>query len=295
MTQIPSPSVCRGPNIVRGGFQLSPDLFCFLLPEPMSGAHSHVTYKTRSTQKRSDQALEPIWLVSCRAVGFWFSIWFRCHMMHTGSKTLFFERHNPLLYHAWSMGRRCARHAEDPGNSTNRKSNLTGFMCNWAAYWNKRGPVPLHWVLIPGPSQATGAGWREFFLWTDKRMLRISLLIKHVSNIFLNSALFTSIFTGEQSSSSSSSFLVLCYVSPGMSSPSVEQHETGKYVDHAVRKIQTQRGTHSSKRRSAGGVKPHLYHWPCQLKKKCWCRGCYFWKPAQTAASVTHPLVSLNL
>lgn len=210
-------------------------------------------------------------------------------------KHFFFERHNPLLYHAWSMGRRCARHAEDPGNSTNRKSNITGFMCNWAAYWNKRGPVQLHRVLIPGPSQATGAGWREFFLWTDKMMLRISLLIKHVSNIFLNSALFTSIFTGEQSSSSSSSFLVLCYVSPGMSSPSVEQHETGKYVDHAVRKIQTQRGTHSSKRRSVSGVKPHLYHWPCQLKKKCWCRGCYFWKPAQTAASVTHPLVSLNL
>lgn len=91
-----------------------------------------------------------------------------------------------------------------------------------------------------------------------------------MSLIFLNSALFTSIFTGEQpSSSSSSSFLVLCYVSPGMSSPSVEQHETGKYVDHAVRKIQTQRGTHSSKRRSVSGVKPHLYHWPCQLKKKC--------------------------
>lgn len=162
-------------------------------------------------------------------------------------KHFFFERHNPLLYHAWSMGRRCARHAEDPGNSTNRKSNITGFMCNWAAYWNKRGPVPLHRVLIPGPSQATGAGWREFFLWTDKRMLRISLLIKHVSNIFLNSALFTSIFTGEQSSSSSSSFLVLCYVSPGMSSPSVEQHETGKYVDHAVRRYKHNGGpTHQS-------------------------------------------------
>lgn len=185
MSQIPSPSVCRGPKIVRGGGSVFLRI-CFVFSCPNQWVVLTLMWhiKPEAPKKGATRLWSQFdWL----AAGLWafdFLFDFNVTWCTPAQKHFFFERHNPLLYHAWSMGRRCARHAEDPGNSTNRKSNITGFMCNWAAYWNKRGPVPLHRVLIPGPSQATGAGWREFFLWTDKMMLRISLLIKHVSNIF---------------------------------------------------------------------------------------------------------------
>lgn len=144
------------------------------------------------------------------------------------------------------MGGRCTRRAEDPGNSARRKSNFYRFHVQLSSLLEKKwGPALLHRVL-------------------EHNFNTLEFCIVYV-HIFLASSLLPRLSW------------CFAYVSPGISSPSVGRRQSGKYVDHAVRKIQTQQGpTHQSVALLV--VRNHTFNiGPCRLKKKkCCFRGCYF-------------------